>query len=115
MYTNLKSCHQSNEIDVEVQIIGLKDIYNKKTRKTLKGSENRLEDSEVTVVVQATENITCLRAYIQRCPEAAIKTHDTIGWKWQAYLLFCPICSASFNNIQMGEGCSSNVLFTVSF
>ena len=79
---NVKTHESSNdfpEVEIEVQIMGLKAIYNKKTKKTPKGSENRLEDSEVTVVMQASEEITCVRVYIQRCPEAAIKTHDTIG------------------------------------
>ena len=80
---NLTTCHQSSNIEdeIEVQIIGLKDIYNKKTRKTIEGPENRLEDSEVTVAIYPSEKITCVRAYVQRCPEAAIKTHDTIGWQ----------------------------------
>ena len=77
-----------SDVEIEVQIMGMKDTYNKKTKKTPKGSENRLEDSEVTVVMQASDEITCVRAYIQRCPEAAIRTHDTIGKNLQAYLSF---------------------------
>ena len=67
------------EIMIEVQIMDLKDVYNKKVKKTLEGLEYPLEDSKVTVVVQASEEITSVRAYTQRCPEAAIRTHDTIG------------------------------------
>ena len=67
------------EVEVEVQIIDLKEVYDKKTKKTLEGLEYRLDDSEVTVVVQASETITSVRAFTQRCPEAAMRTHDTIG------------------------------------
>ena len=72
------------EVKVEVQIIDLKEVYDKKTKKTLEGLEYRLDDSEVTVVVQASETITSVRAFTQRCPEAAMRTHDTIG----SYLFF---------------------------
>ena len=57
----------------------LKDVYNKKTKKTLEGLQYPLEDSKITVMVQASDEITSVRAYTQRCIEAAIKTHDTIG------------------------------------
>ena len=72
------------KVEVEVQIIDLKEVYDKKTKKTLEGLEYRLDDSEVTVVVQASETITSVRAFTQRCPEAAMRTHDTIG----SYLFF---------------------------
>lgn len=39
------------EVEVEVQIMGLKDVYDKKTRKTNEGLEYRLENSEMTVVI----------------------------------------------------------------
>jgi len=67
------------EVEVEVQIIGLKEVYDKKTRKTNEGLEYRLENSEVTVVIQASDEITSIKAFTQRCAEAAIRTHDTIG------------------------------------
>jgi len=67
------------EVEVEVQIMGLKDVYDKKTRKTNEGLEYRLENSEVTVVIQASDEITNVQAFTQRCAEAAIRTHDTIG------------------------------------
>ena len=67
------------EVEVEVQIMGLKDVYDKKTKKTDNGLEYRLENSEVTVVVRASDEITSVRAYTQRCAEAAIRTHDTNG------------------------------------
>ncbi|KAL9987265.1 hypothetical protein ACROYT_G001543 [Oculina patagonica] len=67
------------EVEVEVQIVGLKDVYDKKTKKTNNGLEYRLENSEVTVAVRASDEITSVRAYTQRCAEAAIRTHDTIG------------------------------------
>lgn len=70
-----------SEVDVEVQIMGLKDVYDKKTKKTNEGLEYRLENSEVTVVIRASDEISSVRAYTQRCPEAAIRTHDTIG-RW---------------------------------
>ena len=77
--TSTDSSTKIPEVEVEVQIIDLKDAYNKTMKRTRQGLEYPLEDSEVTVVMQASEEITCVRAYIQRCPEAAIKTHDTIG------------------------------------
>ncbi|PFX23607.1 hypothetical protein AWC38_SpisGene11837 [Stylophora pistillata] len=67
------------EVEVEVQIVGLKDVYDKKTKKTKEGFEYRLDDSEVTVIVQASDEISSIRAYTQRCHEAARRTHDTIG------------------------------------
>ena len=74
------------EVEVEVQIIGLKEVYDKKTRKTNEGLEYRLENSEVTVVIQASDEITSIKAFTQRCAEAAIRTHDTIGR--QSVLIF---------------------------
>ncbi|XP_068741084.1 uncharacterized protein [Montipora capricornis] len=73
------SPNEVNEVEMEVQILDLKDVYDKKTRRTLQGLEYRLEDSEVTVVLQASDEISSVRAFVQRCPEAAIRTHDTIG------------------------------------
>ncbi|CAH3033166.1 unnamed protein product [Pocillopora meandrina] len=67
------------EVEVEVQIVGLKDVYDKKTKKTKEGFEYRLDDAEVTVIVQASDEISSIRAYTQRCHEAAMRTHDTIG------------------------------------
>jgi len=69
------------EVEVEVQIMGLRDVYDKKTRKTNEGLEYRLENSEVTVVIQASDEISNVQAFTQRCAEAAIRTHDTIGRK----------------------------------
>ena len=82
-----RSPNKIHEVEVEVQIIDLQDVYDKKTKRTPEGLEYRLEDSKVTVVVQASEEITCVRAYTQRCPEAAIRTHDTIGRQVQAFPL----------------------------
>lgn len=70
-----------SEVDVEILIMGLKDVYDKKTKKTNEGLEYRLENSEVTVVIRASDEITSVRAYTRRCAEAAIRTHDTIG-RW---------------------------------
>ena len=77
--THPESPNKVPEVEVEVQILDLKDFYDKKTKKTLEGLEYRLENSKVTVVVQASDEITSIQAYTQRCPEAAIRTHDTIG------------------------------------
>ena len=89
MNDNEATCPNSSikapEVETEVQIMDLKDVYNKKMKKTLEGLEYRLEDSEVTVVVQASEEITSVRAYTQRCSEAAIRTHDTLGRLLQLY------------------------------
>ena len=73
------SSHKISELDVEILIMGLKDVYDKKTKKTNEGLEYRLENSEVTVVIRASDEVTSVRAYTQRCAEAAIRTHDTIG------------------------------------
>jgi len=74
-----ESSNKVSEVDVEILIMGLKDVYDKKTKKTNEGLEYRLENSEVTVVIRASDEITSVRAYTQRCAEAAIRTHDTIG------------------------------------
>ena len=74
-----ESSNKVSEVEVEIQVIDLKDVYNKKTRKTDKGLKYCLEDSEVTVVAQASDEITSIHAYTQRCVEAAIRTHDTVG------------------------------------
>ena len=62
-----------------------------KIKKTLEGLEYRLEDSEITVVVQASEEITSVRAYTKRCSEAAIRTHDTLGMLLKLYPSDLPI------------------------
>ena len=67
------------EVNVEIQIMDLKDLYDKKTKKGAKGLEYRLENSEVTVVVRASAEITNVYAHVQRCARAAIRTHDTSG------------------------------------
>ena len=74
-----ESSNKTSEVDVEILIMGLKDVYDKKTKKTNQGLEYRLENSEVTVVIRASDEISSVRAYTQRCAEAAIRTHDTIG------------------------------------
>ena len=74
-----ESSNKISEVEVEIQIIDFKDVYNKRTKKTTKGLKYCLEDSEVTIVAQATDEITRIHAYTQRCVEAAIRTHDTVG------------------------------------
>ena len=74
-----ESSNKVLEVEVEIHVISLKDVYNKKTKKTDKGLKYCLEDSEVTVVAQASDEITSIQAYTQRCVEAAIRTHDTVG------------------------------------
>ena len=73
------AARKAPKVEAEIQIVDLKDVYDKKTRQTKKGLEYRLEDSEVTVVIRASDAITSIRAYTQRCAEAAIRTHDTTG------------------------------------
>lgn len=78
---NTKPLNNNSEENVEVQIVDLRDVYDKKTQ-TKKGSkrlEYRLENSEVTVVVRASVEITKICAYVQRCARAAIRTHDIRG------------------------------------
>ena len=75
-----KSSNKVSAVEIEVQIIDLKDYYHKKRVKhAVKGLEYRLQDSKVTVIIQASEDITNVSAYTQRCAVAAIRTHDTIG------------------------------------
>ena len=67
--------------DIEIQIIDLKECYKKtRRRQSVKGLvKDHLVDSEVTVMIQASEKISNVRAFTQRCPDAARRTHDTIG------------------------------------
>ena len=74
-----ESSNKVSEVEVRIELIDLKDVYNKKTKKTDKGLKYCLEDSEVTVVAQTSDEITSIHAYTQRCVEAAIRTHDTVG------------------------------------
>ena len=73
------------EVNVEVQIIDLKDVYDKKTKKVAAGLEYRLENPQVTAVVRASVEITNVYVHVQRCARAAIRTHDTSGKQ-------CDIC-----------------------
>ena len=86
-----ESSNKVPEVEIEVEIMDLKDVYNKKTKKTLEGLQYPLEDSKVTIMVQASDEITRVRAYTQRCIEAAIKTHDTIGRPLNVYCCVPPI------------------------
>ena len=65
--------------EIRVQILNLMDVYDKKATKTSGKYEYRLGCSEVTIVARAAEEIKRLRVYVQRCPEAAVTTHDTTG------------------------------------
>ena len=76
------------EVTVEVQIIDLKDVYDKKTKKVAAGLEHRLENPQVTAVVRASVEITNVYVHVQRCAKAAIRTHDTSGKQ-------CDICIMS--------------------
>ena len=78
--------------DIEVQIMDLKECYKKKRgRRTVKGPvEDHLADSKVTVMIHASEEISNVRAFTQRCPDAARRTHDTIGRSLQTVLPSVP-------------------------
>ena len=67
------------EVNVQVQIVDLKDVYDKKTKKVAAGLEYRLQNPEVTVVVRASVEITNVYVHVQRCARAAIRSHDTSG------------------------------------
>jgi len=82
---NHESLNNDLEVNVEVQIIDLKDVYDKKTKKVAAGLEYRLENAVVTAVARASVEITNVYVHVQRCARAAIKTHDTIGKQ-------CDIC-----------------------
>ena len=89
-------------VDVEVQICNLRDLYDKKTKKTPNGFEYRLENTRVTIIARASVQLQSLQVFVRRCPDAAIKTHDTIGewglrlrasglvFAWQSSC-YCPI------------------------
>ncbi len=77
--TNPEPLNKDLEVNVEVQIIDLKDVYDKKTKKVAAGLEYRLENPVVTVVVRASVEITNVYVHVQRCARAAIRTHDTSG------------------------------------
>ena len=76
--------------DIEVQIMDLKECYKKRRgRRTVKGPvEDHLADSKVTVMIHASEEISNVRAFTQRCPDAARRTHDTIGRSLQTVIFF---------------------------
>lgn len=75
-----KDPHQKHlRPEVEVQITNLMDTYDKRTKKSSGKYEYRLGSSEVTIVAHASDEIKRVRVYVQRCPEAAIRTHDTLG------------------------------------
>lgn len=64
---------------VQVEIVDLRDVYEKKTKKGPKGLEYRLENSKVTVKVHADLEITKVCAYVKRSARAAMRTHDNRG------------------------------------
>ena len=78
------------EDDIKVQIMDLKECYKKRRgRRTVKGPvEDHLADSKVTVMIQASNEISNLRAFTQRCPDAARRTHDTIGKSLLSVIFF---------------------------
>ena len=63
----------------QVQFWNLKDVYEKKARKTFRGPSYKFEDSVVMIEATSSRDLRSLRVYVQRCPEAAMKTHDTLG------------------------------------
>lgn len=65
--------------EVGVQIMNLMDTYDKRTKKSSGKYEYGLGSSEVTIVARASDEIKRVRVYVQRCPDAAIRTHDTTG------------------------------------
>lgn len=70
---------KQSQPEVGVQIMNLMDTYDKRTKKLSGKYEHRLGPTEVTIVARATDEIKRVRVYVQRCPEAVIKTHDTVG------------------------------------
>ena len=64
---------------VEVQILNLMDSYDKRTKKVCGKCEYRLATSEVTMMIRANDEIRKIRVHVQRCRQAAVRTHDTIG------------------------------------
>ena len=87
-----ESQNKDLEVNVEVQIIDLKDVYYKKTKTVASGLEYRLENPEVTVVVRASVEISNVYVHVQRCARAALRTHDTSG-------KHCDICIMSTTRV----------------
>lgn len=73
--------------EVGVQIMNLMDTYDKRTKKMSGKYEYRLGSSEVTIVARASDEIKRVKVYVQRCPEAAIITQDTVGRFFKVQLL----------------------------
>ena len=69
----------NDTIPVVLDIRNLREVYQKKTRKTGVGFEHRLVNSKVNMTVTAQAQIRCIKCYVRRCREAAKRTHDTIG------------------------------------
>lgn len=95
------------DMNVEVQIMDLKDFYDKKTKKRAAGLEYRLENPEVTVVIRASVEITNVYVHVQRCARAAIRTHDTSGKQ-------CVICimSPTLELLFLRSICSKAIPYT---
>ena len=75
--THPESPNKVSEVEVEVQIMDLKDVYDKKTKKTLEGFEYRLKDAKVTVVVQASDEVTSVQAILRDATRLRLE-HTTL-------------------------------------
>lgn len=69
------------EVDVEILIMGFKDVYDKKIKKINEGLEYCLENLEVIVVIWVFDEIISVCVYIWRCVEVVIRIYDIIG-RW---------------------------------
>lgn len=67
--------------------MNLMDTYDKRTKKMSGKYEYRLGSSEVTIVARASDEIKRVKVYVQRCPEAAFITQDTVGRFYEVQLL----------------------------
>ncbi|EDO31184.1 predicted protein [Nematostella vectensis] len=66
--------------EASVEVKDLKEVYDKTQKKTTAtGSEQRIADGVVHMVVKASAQLRSIRVFVRRVEEAAQKTNDTIG------------------------------------
>jgi cob(I)alamin adenosyltransferase len=73
---NLELCV---EPDAHVEVLDLKDVYDKVQKKTVEGSEQRIANGVINMAVSATAQVSAVRVFVRRCEKAAAKTSDKIG------------------------------------
>jgi len=62
-----------------LNVLNLKEIYDKVQKKTTNGSEQRIAHGVVNIEIKTTAQVSKVAVYVRRCATAAEKTNDTIG------------------------------------